>query len=566
MTKKNLSNKISFEEPKLVRLTNLGNLTLKNYLDLEENYKDNASLKTEKLSKLWPSRECLDEFVSNFSGYHKSPVKSAILYEDGDYHQRYVDSSRQRLLQNRFASDMESFVELGLAYLSKAPEYFLEISRIIEKDEYKNPAKYVDDVKIELTGLCNLKCKHCYRGGSRKDESGLPVEMLKKAIEPMLRAGVKRISFTGGEPTLRKDDLLEIMDYASNYLELKGVSKEYPLEHYFGNPNATTNNLLSTKPFLEIREKLVRQLSIPKNSLLIGDWDISDESTLNDVEELLQNHAKAKLEKVSNIYTLNRDDMGILSNGYFDDPGEFLEKIRSYGNVILQVSLDSYDSKITDENRGKKGSFEHVRELVQLGHEKNFPIVVVAHEMGYNPSNTQMEETKHFFKNHSKLQEMNSIRIVGNGSTGNFKRGEVGLKKENSLGSLSSKNGHMEGWCKGFTRPAVLQIRPNGNVGNCNTGYGLPGEYGNLCENDMIYIVNNIQNSRIYNIFQDGSIEKYQHEVDKSLFPKRFTKSCEPVIITAAYVLFKEKFEREGLDNPSQMASEEVARIYKYKT
>ena len=125
MTKKNLSNKISFEEPKLVRLTNLGNLTLKNYLDLEENYKDNASLKTEKLSKLWPSRECLDEFVSNFSGYHKSPVKSAILYEDGDYHQRYVDSSRQRLLQNRFASDMESFVELGLAYLSKAPEYFL---------------------------------------------------------------------------------------------------------------------------------------------------------------------------------------------------------------------------------------------------------------------------------------------------------------------------------------------------------------------------------------------------------------------------------------------------------
>jgi hypothetical protein len=48
------------------------------------------------------------------------------------------------------------------------------------------------------------------------------------------------------------------------------------------------------------------------------------------------------------------------------------------------------------------------------------------------------------------------------------------------------------------------------------------------------------------------------------LFQKPFSGSCEIAVITAAYGLVKERLMREGVENPVQMANQEVARMYKF--
>ncbi len=62
---------------------------------------------------------------------------------------------------------------------------------------------------------CNQKCLHCYAGKQEfavKEE--LTTDEWKHIIDECKKAYIPQITFTGGEPTLRKD-LVELVDYAS---------------------------------------------------------------------------------------------------------------------------------------------------------------------------------------------------------------------------------------------------------------------------------------------------------------------------------------------------------------
>ena len=69
-------------------------------------------------------------------------------------------------------------------------------------------------VKADGSWNCNLKCRNCYAAGQPKAEANeLDTEGWKKIIDKLREAGVPQLTFTGGEPTLRKD-LVELVDYA----------------------------------------------------------------------------------------------------------------------------------------------------------------------------------------------------------------------------------------------------------------------------------------------------------------------------------------------------------------
>ena len=55
------------------------------------------------------------------------------------------------------------------------------------------------------TKACNLKCKHCYANAGRIAEDELTTEERKRVVEELSDAGVAAISFSGGEPLMRKD-------------------------------------------------------------------------------------------------------------------------------------------------------------------------------------------------------------------------------------------------------------------------------------------------------------------------------------------------------------------------
>lgn len=89
-------------------------------------------------------------------------------------------------------------------------------------------------VHWEITGLCNLKCKHCYNAPYNIDENDLNIDRIKNIIQEMNKMNVFRIQISGGEPFLRKD-LFDIFDEIyRNYIYVDGI---------FTNATTIDNNL-----------------------------------------------------------------------------------------------------------------------------------------------------------------------------------------------------------------------------------------------------------------------------------------------------------------------------------
>jgi radical SAM protein with 4Fe4S-binding SPASM domain len=81
---------------------------------------------------------------------------------------------------------------------------------------YGTPAKERKPVVVwNITGRCNLSCKHCYAGARTEDreEDHISTELAKKVIDDISFFGVPVLLFSGGEPLLRKD-ILELIEYA----------------------------------------------------------------------------------------------------------------------------------------------------------------------------------------------------------------------------------------------------------------------------------------------------------------------------------------------------------------
>jgi len=62
---------------------------------------------------------------------------------------------------------------------------------------------YFDIVQISLTRACQLNCSHCYLGG--KDNFFLSFDKAKSLLLALRDLGVKKIEYSGGEPTLSPD-------------------------------------------------------------------------------------------------------------------------------------------------------------------------------------------------------------------------------------------------------------------------------------------------------------------------------------------------------------------------
>ena len=80
--------------------------------------------------------------------------------------------------------------------------------------------------QIELTLRCNARCVFCSiweKEFQNELEKDLTLDEIKHIIDGLDQLGVNLISFTGGEPTLRKD-LDEIITYASDKGIMTGIA------------------------------------------------------------------------------------------------------------------------------------------------------------------------------------------------------------------------------------------------------------------------------------------------------------------------------------------------------
>ncbi len=66
----------------------------------------------------------------------------------------------------------------------------------------------------EVTGACNLKCKHCLSSSGRPHPNELNTEEARRLIDALEQMKVFNISFSGGEPLVRPD-IFELLRYTS---------------------------------------------------------------------------------------------------------------------------------------------------------------------------------------------------------------------------------------------------------------------------------------------------------------------------------------------------------------
>jgi len=71
----------------------------------------------------------------------------------------------------------------------------------------------VRQLTLQLTWACDIRCAHCNQDHVR---AHLDLVVAKQAIDGLLRHGeINRLSFTGGEPFLRYDAMLELADFGA---------------------------------------------------------------------------------------------------------------------------------------------------------------------------------------------------------------------------------------------------------------------------------------------------------------------------------------------------------------
>ncbi|MCK4428810.1 MAG: radical SAM protein [Candidatus Aenigmarchaeota archaeon] len=88
----------------------------------------------------------------------------------------------------------------------------------------------IDDVFLLMTLKCNAKCRHCYINAGPKRTESMDLEDMEYVVDQAVDSNVDRIVFTGGEPMLEKDKLLETVKYANNKKKETGYPKNIGLQ------------------------------------------------------------------------------------------------------------------------------------------------------------------------------------------------------------------------------------------------------------------------------------------------------------------------------------------------
>ncbi len=120
----------------------------------------------------------------------------------------------------------------------------------------------INNLIIEVTRRCNLNCMHCLRG--EKQLLDLDASYLETLLEKLNVKGIGTITFSGGEPSLNLDCIIEIrsilkrerIDVGNFYMATNGVNKYNKrfiielLEWYlFCSENEITRVDLSNSPY-----------------------------------------------------------------------------------------------------------------------------------------------------------------------------------------------------------------------------------------------------------------------------------------------------------------------------
>lgn len=121
--------------------------------------------------------------------------------------------------------------------LSRSESDFLDsmisdsiVSEISEPSEINSEQKYIKydsrlikAVQWSITGKCNFKCRHCFMSAPHAKLGELSHDDCIRIIHELASCGIRQVSFTGGEPLIRKDFFELVDELIKNKIILNGI-------------------------------------------------------------------------------------------------------------------------------------------------------------------------------------------------------------------------------------------------------------------------------------------------------------------------------------------------------
>lgn len=184
--------------------------------------------------RLRPDRNCVlfyktsETQIGEYRYVHPSYAVTMVLF-DGEKSSEDV----AEILSYINGMDLESTVKFVENFLSKNSEYLLEASRLPLGSLRKyDPLKFVmniEDVNLSkkrliaplsllmlVTIKCRTNCIYCYAERNEEEEKqALPLSRINEIISEAAELGVSLITFSGGDPFMRKD-FIDILEHTIN--------------------------------------------------------------------------------------------------------------------------------------------------------------------------------------------------------------------------------------------------------------------------------------------------------------------------------------------------------------
>lgn len=146
------------------------------------------------------------------------------------------------------------------------------------KDRFGREIEYL---RISITQNCNLKCLYCSPDGSNENKCTtiLSPEDMEAVVRSMVKAGIRNIRLTGGEPLVHKD-ICEIIERISKIDGIEDISM-------------TTNGINLDKMAEKLKTAGLKRLNISLDSLKKERFEYITgggrlENTLNGIQKALE--------------------------------------------------------------------------------------------------------------------------------------------------------------------------------------------------------------------------------------------------------------------------------------
>lgn len=133
------------------------------------------------------------------------------------------------------------------------------------KSNYLTNNESPDGAHVLLTLKCNSKCDHCYLEAGPERTESMPMPLRKRVIDEVARNKIREIAFSGGEPTVEMDKLIDTLKHTSETHQRTGYPKKIWLQ--------TNAYFLRGCDENEIKEKLEALKYAGANRLSIGSGD-----------------------------------------------------------------------------------------------------------------------------------------------------------------------------------------------------------------------------------------------------------------------------------------------------